>query len=117
MLMGLTRTAIRRPLPPAIVFLALILLGAQSYTRMRVDRFPNISFPIVFVQIDWPGAAPDSVEQSIITPAENTLSGLRGVQRIDATALQGSARLTINFVDGIDVTQAAIDFQRQLSKI
>ena len=61
--MGLTRTAIRRPLATAMVFLALILLGTQSYMRMRVDRFPNISFPIVFVQIDWPGASPDSVEQ------------------------------------------------------
>jgi len=115
--MGLTRTAIRRPLATTMIFLALILLGIQSYVRMRVDRFPNISFPIVFVQIDWPGASPDSVEQSIIIPAENTLSGLSGVQRIDATALQGSARLTINFVDGIDVNQAAIDTQRQLAKI
>ncbi len=115
--MGLTRTAIRRPLATAMVFLALILLGTQAYTRMRVDRFPNITFPIVFVQIDWPGASPDSVEQSIIIPAENTLSGLSGLQRIDATALQGSARLTLTFADGLDINQTAIDTQRQLSVI
>src|SRR4051794_19910091 len=84
---------------------------------MRVDRFPNITFPIVFVQIDWAGASPDSIEQTIIVPVENTLSGLSGVQRIDATALQGSARITIFFVDGIDINQAAIDTQRQLSVI
>src|SRR5581483_2567221 len=53
--MGLTRTAIRRPLATTMIFLALILLGQQAYTRMRVDRFPAISFPVVFVQIDWPG--------------------------------------------------------------
>jgi len=115
--MGLTRTAIRRPLATVMVFLALILLGQQAYTRMRVDRFPNITFPIVFVQIDWAGASPDSIEQMIIVPAENTLSGLSGVQRIDATALQGSARITITFVDGVDINQAAIDTQRQLSTI
>ena len=63
------------------------------------------------------GASPDSIEQTIIVPVENTLSGLSGVQRIDATALQGSARITIYFVDGIDINQAAIDTQRQLSVI
>ena len=115
--MGLTRTAIQRPLATTMIFLALILLGQQAYTRMRVDRFPNITFPIVFVQIDWAGASPDSIEQTIIVPVENTLSGLSGVQRIDATALQGSARITIFFVDGIDINQAAIDTQRQLSVI
>src|SRR5690242_15568935 len=107
--MGLTRTAIRRPLATAMIFLALILLGSQAYFKMRVDRFPTISFPVVFVQIDWAGASPDLVEQSIIVPAENTLSGLSGVQRIDATALQGSARITIYFVEGVDINQAAID--------
>ncbi|HEY7065702.1 MAG TPA: efflux RND transporter permease subunit [Chloroflexota bacterium] len=115
--MGLTRTAIRRPLATLMVFLALVLLGTQAYTRMRVDRFPQITFPIVFVQIDWAGASPDSVEQQIIIPAENTLSGLQGLQRIDATALQGSARLTLTFADGLDVNQTAIDTQRQISQI
>ena len=63
--MGLTRVAIRRPLATMMVFLALILLGQQAYTRMRVDRFPNITFPVVFVQIDWPGASPENIEQQI----------------------------------------------------
>src|SRR5262249_13637083 len=98
--MGLTATAIRRPLATAMVFLALILLGEQAYTRMPVDRFPNISFPIVFVQIDWPGASPENIEQAILQPVENAVSGVSGVQRIDSTAQQGSARLTINFFEG-----------------
>ena len=38
--MGLTPAAIRRPLATTMIFLMLILLGQQAYTRMRVDRFP-----------------------------------------------------------------------------
>ena len=59
--MSLTATAIRRPLATVMLFLALILLGQQAYTRMRVDRFPAVSFPTVFVQIDWPGASPENI--------------------------------------------------------
>ena len=53
--MGLTRTAIQRPLATVMIFLALILLGQQAYSRMKVDRYPAMSFPTVFVQIGWPG--------------------------------------------------------------
>src|SRR5262249_1128542 len=76
-----------------------ILLGQQAYTRMKVDRFPAITFPVVFVQIAWPGATPENIEQAIIVPAENAVSGASGIQRIAANAQQGSARLTLHFVD------------------
>jgi len=115
--MGLTRTAIRRPLTTAMFFLALILLGQQAYTRMRVDRFPDISFPVVFVQIDWPGASPENIEQAIIKPAENAVAGVSGLQRVDSTAQQGSARITVNLVEGTDIDQATLDVQRRLASI
>jgi hydrophobic/amphiphilic exporter-1 (mainly G- bacteria), HAE1 family len=115
--MSLTRTAIRRPLTTAMFFLALILLGQQAYTRMRVDRFPDVTFPVVFAQIDWPGASPENIEQAIIKPAENAVAGVSGVQRIDSAAQQGSARITVNLVEGTDVDQATLDVQRRLAGI
>ncbi|MBX5490125.1 MAG: efflux RND transporter permease subunit, partial [Chloroflexi bacterium] len=115
--MGLTRLAIRRPLATIMVFLAFILLGQQAYTRLRVDRFPAINFPVVSVSIGWPGASPEDIEQSIIVPAENAVSGVSGVQRIDSTAQEGNARINVWFVEGTDVDQALIDVQRRLAGI
>src|SRR6185503_16493426 len=115
--MGLTRTAINRPLATVMIFLVLILLGQQAYTRMKVDRFPAITFPVVYVQINWPGATPENIEQAIIVPAENAVSGASGIQRVDANAQQDWARLTIYFVDGTDVDQATLDVQRRLAAI
>ncbi|HZU05952.1 MAG TPA: efflux RND transporter permease subunit [Chloroflexota bacterium] len=115
--MGLTRVAIRRPLATIMVFLALVLLGQQAYTRLKVDRFPAISFPVVFVQIGWPGASPEDVEQSILQPAEDAVAGVSGVQRIDSNAQEGFASLTIWFVEGTDIDQATIDVQRRLAAI
>src|SRR5829696_8595818 len=115
--MGMTAKAIRRPLATTMLFLMLILLGQQAYTRMRVDRFPAMSFPTVFVQIDWPGASPENIEQAIIKPAENAVAGVSGVQRVDSTAQQGSARVTVSLVEGTDVDQATLDVQRRLASI
>src|SRR5262249_42939720 len=115
--MGLTRTAIRRPLATIMVFLALILLGQQAYTRLRVDRFPNITFPVVFAQIGWSGASPEDIEQQILVPAENAVAGVSGVQIIESNAQEGSARLPIRCVEGTDLAQATIDTQRRLAAI
>src|SRR5262245_40166316 len=115
--MGLTLTAIRRPLATAMVFLALILMGQQAYTRLRVDRFPNITFPVVFAQIGWAGASPEDIEQQILVPAENAVAGVSGVQRIESNAQEGFARLTIWFMEATDLDQATIDTQRRLAAI
>ena len=90
--MGLTRLAIKRPLATVVIFLAFILLGTQAYFKLRVDRFPAMSFPVVFAVINWPGASPEDIEQTILVPAENAVAGASGVDRIDATAREGSAR-------------------------
>jgi HAE1 family hydrophobic/amphiphilic exporter-1 len=115
--MGLTRTAIQRPLATIVFFLALILLGQQAYTRLRVDRFPTMSFPVVFVQIGWPGASPEDIEQSILIPAENAVAGISGVERIDSFAQEGAGRLSVYFVEGMDIDQATIDVQRRIASI
>src|SRR3954451_7083979 len=105
--MGLTRTAINRPLATVMIFLAFILLGQQAYTRMKVDRFPAITFPVVFVQIAWPVATLENIEQAIIVPAEMDVSGVSGEQPIAASAEQGTGRLTVASAGGAGGDQAA----------
>ena len=41
---------------------ALLVLGAFSYSRLSVEQFPDVSFPVVVVQTDYPGASPENVE-------------------------------------------------------
>ena len=115
--MNLTGLAIQRPLATTMVFLALILMGQQAYTRLTVDRFPKVSFPIIFAQIGWPGASPEDIEQAILIPAENAVAGISGVQRVDSAAQEGLGRVNIYFVEGADIDQAAIDVQRRLAAI
>jgi HAE1 family hydrophobic/amphiphilic exporter-1 len=115
--MALTRLAIVRPLAVLMLILGIVLMGAVSYTRMRVDRFPAISFPAVFVSIPYPGASPSDVEDLVIKPAENAVAGLAGVNTISSTSSEGSGSVNIQFVDDADVNQAAIDVERRIASI
>lgn len=115
--MGLTRLAISRPLAIMMLIVGLVLMGAVSYTKMKVDRFPAISFPAVFVSIAYAGAAPTDIEELIAKPVENAVSGLPGIESITSTSNEGSASLNVRFVEGTDTNQAAMDVERRISSI
>ena len=53
--------AIRNPVSPIVMFVALLLAGVVSFMRMDVNNFPDISFPAVNVSVSQPGAAPSEL--------------------------------------------------------
>lgn len=54
--------AIRNPVPPIVLFIALTIAGFVSFARMDVNNDPDIDFPIVWIAISQPGAAPSELE-------------------------------------------------------
>ena len=55
--MWFTRVSLKNPVFATMLMLALVVLGAFSYQRLKVDQFPNIDFPTVVVTMDYPGAS------------------------------------------------------------
>ncbi|MDP8921471.1 MAG: efflux RND transporter permease subunit [Chloroflexota bacterium] len=115
--MGLTRLAINRPLAILMLLVSLVLMGAVSYTRMKVDRFPAISFPAVFVSVQYAGASPTDVEELLAKPIENAVSELPGIDTMSSTSSEGSLSLNVRFVEGTDTNQAALDVERRIASV
>ena len=75
----LAELCVRRPVTAAVLILIFIVVGTVGYTRLGVDRFPQVDFPTVTVTTSQPGAAPDAIESEItdkIEEAVNTISCL-----------------------------------------
>src|SRR3954453_16858943 len=100
--MALTRLAINRPLAILMLIVGLVLMGAVSYTKMKVDRLPAISFPAVFVSIQYAGAAPTDMEDLIPKPVENAVAGLPGIDTMTSTSTEGSVNLNVRSGEGTD---------------
>jgi HAE1 family hydrophobic/amphiphilic exporter-1 len=58
----LAEICVRRPVFATVIILALVVIGAFSYGKLGVDRFPNVEFPFVIVTTVLPGAAPEEIE-------------------------------------------------------
>src|ERR1041385_8080162 len=72
---ALTRIAIQRPLLMLMAISAILVFGVIGYTRMGVDLFPSVNFPVVLVSVAYPGAGPDVVESLVTKPIEDAVSG------------------------------------------
>ena len=114
--MQLTRAAIYRPVAIVMMFAALAAMGVVAYTHLPVERLPHISFPFVRVSINYPGAAPEDVEALITKPIEDAVVGVNGISTITSTSIEGSSSVVIQFAEGTDVNQAAIDVSRKVDQ-
>ena len=68
--MWITRTSIDNPVFATMVMVAITVLGAFSYTRLKVEQMPDVSLPYVYVQTVYPGAAPEAVEADVTKTIE-----------------------------------------------
>ena len=77
--MWITKTSIRHPVFATMVMVALVVLGVFSYRGLGVESMPNVSLPFAWIEINYPGASPEAVENDITRPFEevvNTVSGI-----------------------------------------
>ena len=115
--MGLTRLAIGRPLTILMVILGVVLMGAISYTHLRVDRLPPIDIPFLGINVSYPQASAQDVEQLVTQPIENAVSGLAGVNSVSSTSSEGRSSVTIQFANGTNIDAAALDVGRRVAAI
>jgi len=82
--MWFTRVSLRNPVFATMVMLALVVLGAFSYQRLKVDQFPNIDFPVVVITAEYPGASPEIVETEVTKKLEEGVNSIAGITSLSS---------------------------------
>ncbi len=113
--MWLTRFAIARPVITAMVFIGLAVYGLISYFGLGVNLMPNVSFPFVFASASYPGASPTEMEKLVIKPIEDQLDGMPNLDRLTATAQEGTATVLARFRLDTDLDFETVDVQRRVN--
>ena len=108
--------AIRNPIPIAILFIALTLMGLISYSQLPIKQFPNISFPLVAVTVTQSGAAPTEMETQITRPVEDAIAGIANVKHISSDISLGSSVTSIEFELGTDMQKATDDVRTAIDR-
>ena len=109
--------AIRNPIPPIVLFVALMLAGTVAFLQMDLNQDPEITFPAVVVEVNQPGAAPTELETQVTQRVEAAVRSLEGVEEIDSTIQEGNSETVIQFTLQTPVDRATTDVRDAISQI
>jgi hydrophobic/amphiphilic exporter-1 (mainly G- bacteria), HAE1 family len=115
--MNLSAIAIQRPVFTVMVTFALMVLGIMGLSRLGTDLFPDVTFPIVVVNVPYPGAAPGEVEQLVTKPVEDAVVSLNGLDRVRTMSREGLSTSILIFKLGVDTQQAATEVRERVSQM
>ena len=115
--MWLTRISIGNPVLATMMMLAFVVLGLFSYDRLRVDQFPDVTFPVVVVQTNYPGASPETVETDITRKIEEAVNTINGINSLMSRSYEGSSVVIIEFALTVDPAQAAQDVREKVALV
>ena len=115
--MWFTRISIGNPVMATMVMLAFVVLGLFSYQRLSVDQFPNIDFPTVVVQLEYPGASPEIVESEVTKKVEEAVNTVAGISSLYSRSYEGASVVIAEFNLNIDGRKAAEDVREKVALI
>jgi HAE1 family hydrophobic/amphiphilic exporter-1 len=100
-----------------MLILALVVIGAASYFRMGVDRFPSVDLPTVRVFTTLPGASPEEVESQIARPLEDAINTVEGISQLWSISGLGSSIIIITFNLERDIDVATQDVRDRIATV
>ncbi len=93
---AIIRFLVTRPLIVNLVSIFLLILGlVVSLFLLQIEAFPNVNLDAVQIDIAYPGASPKEIEQLVVTPIEQELRALNGIDKMISMSFPGSARITM----------------------
>src|SRR5579872_3244955 len=104
--MSPTSFAMRHPITVLMLVVALISGGYLAYSKMRVDIFPPLNVPKIYVFLDYVGMSPAQVEGFIVNQLELYFQYVDGIQDINTRNVQQVALCELSFYPGTDMGQA-----------
>jgi len=115
--MWFTRVSIANPVFATMVMVALCVLGLFSYAQLGVERIPDVTPPIVFVSVAYPGASPEAAETELTRPIELALNGIAGVKMIRSNTLEGTSQTVVEFQLSADMNRAVQDVRDKVAQL
>ncbi len=113
----LAEICIRRPVFATMIVLSLVVVGAASFFRLGVDRFPSVDLPTVSIRTGLPGGSPQEVESLVTQQIEEVVNTVDGIDELRSISGQGSSFVIATFKLDRDLESAAQDIRDRVNSL
>jgi len=107
--MNLPKFSVQRPIFITMITLIVVILGAVSLSRLRIDLLPNIELPTVTIRTQYEGASPEVMERLVTQIIEEIVATVPGVEELTSQSSEGNSSVRVQFMWGTDIDTAALD--------
>ena len=108
---------IRYPVWTNVLMLSIFGFGIISLSNLKYTSFPELEPDILSVQVVYPGASPEEVEEGVVLKIEETLDGLEGIERVTSTSRENSGTVTVEVAKGYDRDKVLTDVKNSVDRI
>src|SRR6476659_306556 len=113
----LAAISVKRPVFASVLILTLTVIGAFSFSRLGLDRFPKVDFPTVVVTTRLPGAAPEEVETELTDKIEEAVNTVSGIDELRSISTEGVSQVIVSFQLEKNIDIAAQEVRDHLSTV
>jgi multidrug efflux pump subunit AcrB len=104
--MNLLQGALRKPITIIVAVLAIVFFSTLAIRNMKVDIFPTLGLPTVYVAQPYGGLSPEQMEGLVTSYYEYHFLYVTGVKFVESKSIQGASIIKIQFQEGTDMSQA-----------
>jgi HAE1 family hydrophobic/amphiphilic exporter-1 len=115
--MWITKTSIQHPVFATMVMTALVVLGVFSYQGLGLERMPNVDIPQAWIEVQYPGASPEAVENDLTRPIEEAINTVSGIKTIRANSWEGRAGIGVEFELSVNTDRAMQDLRDKIGQV
>jgi len=114
--MNLSEPFVRRPVMTAVLTASVILFGLMAYLTLPVNDLPAVDYPVIQVQVNYPGATPETMANNVATPLERQFMQIPGLEEVTSNSGTGHTSFVLQFALSKSVDTAATDVQAAISQ-
>ena len=108
---------VRYPVWTNVLLVSVMLFGGIVLSNLRYSTFPEIEPNLIIVQVPYPGASPEEVEEGVVLKVEENLDGLDGIERVTSTSSENIGRINVETISGADLDKVLTDVKNAVDRI
>jgi HAE1 family hydrophobic/amphiphilic exporter-1 len=115
--MFLSNFSVKKPIVTIVILIMLMAMGLLALKKLKVNQIPDVDLPLLVIDINYPGASPDTVEREVLNRVEKALQSVNGIKDLRGTASEGNANIQVFFEFKKNMVEATDEVRNAIGKV
>ena len=113
----LSRYSVKKPYTVVVAVVLVLILGVVSFTKMNTDLLPSMDMPYAMVMTTYPGASPETVEQTVTRPIEQSMATVSNITNVSSVSSENASVVILEFSEDANMDSVTLEMRENLDQM